>query len=97
MPLYCLAGEALPQFSVPSGAGDAKTGITLMKMDTGLDAGPIIQTREIPIQDAEHSQSLHDQLSTLGGKMVLEFLENLGTEKIRTTPQPGTESPMPGN
>ena len=37
-----------------------------------------------------HSQSLHDQLSTLGGKMVLEFLENLGTEKIRTTPQPGT-------
>ena len=71
-------------------AGDAKTGITLMKMDAGLDTGPIIQTREIPIQDTEHSQSLHDRLSALGGKMVFEFLENLGTETIRTTPQPET-------
>ena len=71
-------------------AGDATTGITLMKMDAGLDTGPIIRTREIPIQDAEHSQSLHDRLSALGGKMVFEFLENLDTEEIRTTSQPKT-------
>ena len=46
-------------------AGDAKTGITLMKMDAGLDTGPIIRSGDTDT-DTEHSQSLHDRLSALG-------------------------------
>lgn len=71
-------------------AGDTKTGITLMKMDTGLDTGPIIESQEIPIRESEHSQSLHDRLSVLGAKMVFAFLKNLKTGPILATPQPET-------
>ena len=71
-------------------AGDTKTGITLMKMDTGLDTGPIIESQEIPIRESEHSQSLHDRLSVLGAKMVFAFLKDLGTGPILATPQPET-------
>lgn len=55
-------------------AGDRETGITIMKMDVGLDTGPMLSHRAIPILPMDTGQSLHDKLAVLGGELLLETL-----------------------
>ncbi len=55
-------------------AGDSETGITIMRMDAGLDTGPILTQRAIPIAPDETGQSLHDKLSELGGDLLIDTL-----------------------
>lgn len=60
-------------------AGDAQSGITLMQMDTGLDTGPMLLQRSVPLVPRETAQSLHTKLGDLGAKMLCEGLLNLGS------------------
>jgi len=46
--------------------GEPETGVTIMKMDAGLDTGPILATRRTPILPGDDSQILHDRLAQLG-------------------------------
>ena len=55
-------------------AGDLVSGITIMKMDAGLDTGPIVAMREIPIDDEDNSATLHDKLSHVGAELLVETL-----------------------
>ncbi|MBE9524610.1 MAG: methionyl-tRNA formyltransferase, partial [Chloroflexi bacterium] len=55
-------------------AGDHESGITLMKMDPGLDTGPIIRQRAIPIQNDETAGSLFVKLTQLGADFLIESL-----------------------
>ncbi len=55
-------------------AGDAETGITIMLMDAGLDTGPMLAKRAIPIAADETGQSLHDKLAHLGAELLIETL-----------------------
>jgi methionyl-tRNA formyltransferase len=55
-------------------AGDAETGVTIMKMDAGLDTGPMLKMRAIPIASDETGASLHDKLSVLGAELLIETL-----------------------
>jgi methionyl-tRNA formyltransferase len=55
-------------------AGDSESGITIMKMDAGLDTGPILRQRSIPLAPDETGQSLHDKLSAIGGELLIETL-----------------------
>jgi len=55
-------------------AGDAQTGITIMKMEAGLDTGPMLLAQAIDIDAQDTTGSLHDRLATLGGKLVVEAL-----------------------
>ncbi|MBZ0293081.1 MAG: methionyl-tRNA formyltransferase [Anaerolineae bacterium] len=55
-------------------AGDSETGITIMKMDAGLDTGPILTQRAVPITADETGQSLHDKLAQVGGQLLVETL-----------------------
>jgi methionyl-tRNA formyltransferase len=55
-------------------AGDTEAGITIMKMDVGLDTGPMLSRRAIPILPTDTGQSLHDKLASLGGELILETL-----------------------
>jgi len=71
-------------------AGDRETGITIMQMDAGLDTGPMLATRRIPIADADTTASLHDKLAALGGEMIVETLRRLGQGPLAATPQPET-------
>lgn len=48
--------------------GNAETGVTIMKMDAGLDTGPILSIRRTPILPADDSQILHDRLAQLGDR-----------------------------
>jgi methionyl-tRNA formyltransferase len=55
-------------------AGDAETGVTIMCTDEGLDTGPILSQRAIPIAPRETAASLHDKLAQLGADLLLETL-----------------------
>jgi methionyl-tRNA formyltransferase len=54
-------------------AGDAETGVSLMKMDVGLDTGPVYVMRAIPIEAEETAVTLHDKLAQLGADMVGDY------------------------
>ena len=60
-----------------------KTGVTIMYMDLGMDTGDIISNREIPIEEDDTYQTLHDKLSKLGASLLLETLPSvvLGSNK----------------
>ncbi len=69
-------------------AGDSETGITIMKMDAGLDTGPMLRTRAIPIEPGETGATLHDRLSELGAILLIETLEDYLAGKLEPQPQP---------
>lgn len=71
-------------------AGDAMTGITIMQMDKGLDTGDMLNTVSCQIQPTDTSQTLHDRLSQLGVKALLETLEQLVQNKLRPKKQDNT-------
>lgn len=58
-------------------AGDRETGITLMKMDAGLDTGDIIKKGAVEIGPKTTTPELHDALALLGGAMIVPFLDRL--------------------
>jgi methionyl-tRNA formyltransferase len=72
-------------------AGDAQTGVTIMQMEAGLDTGPMLLTRAVPIEARETAASLHDRLATLGADALLDALEEIaqGTAKPRAQPADG--------
>jgi methionyl-tRNA formyltransferase len=55
-------------------AGDAETGITIMKMDAGLDSGPILSQSAIPISSEDTAGSMSGKLSELGASLLMETL-----------------------
>lgn len=63
--------------------GYKKTGITIMYMDKGMDTGDIISQEEINIKDDDNVGTIHDKLSILGSKLLLETLPSIvmGTNK----------------
>jgi methionyl-tRNA formyltransferase len=66
-------------------AGDAETGVTIMRMEEGLDTGPMCKTGRIAITPEATAQSLHDALAALGAQLMVEVLAQ---EKIDCVPQP---------
>src|SRR5919201_6524299 len=59
-------------------AGDAVTGVTIMRMDEELDHGPILAAREVAIAPEDDSQSLTEKLAELGAELLLEVVGDLG-------------------
>jgi methionyl-tRNA formyltransferase len=59
--------------------GDDVSGITIMQMDEGMDTGDMILKIEMPITIDTKAQSLFDDLSAMGGKTILEVLDNIDT------------------
>lgn len=58
-------------------AGDAETGVAIMQMEAGLDTGPVLVSEAIPIARDDTTQSLHDKLCILGGRLIVEALNDL--------------------
>src|SRR5271167_792878 len=52
--------------------GDAETGVTIMKMDAGLDTGNILTQAKTPIHPDDNSETLHDRLAHLGAELLLQ-------------------------
>ena len=55
-------------------AGDAETGITIMRMDEGLDTGPMLATESVPITGDTTASALHDALADIGGRLIVDVL-----------------------
>jgi methionyl-tRNA formyltransferase len=67
--------------------GDAQTGITIMRMDAGLDTGPIISQRPLPILEEDNSALLSERLANLGSELLLETLPEYLKGKLQPRPQ----------
>jgi methionyl-tRNA formyltransferase len=69
-------------------AGDRETGITIMKMDAGLDTGPMLSSHRLAITEGDDAQSLHDRLAALGAKAIVGALADVAAGRTRPMPQP---------
>jgi methionyl-tRNA formyltransferase len=69
-------------------AGDPVTGITIMRMEAGLDTGPMLAARAVKIDALDNARTLHDRLAELGAELIAESLEALQAGAIREVAQP---------
>ncbi|MFN7027054.1 MAG: methionyl-tRNA formyltransferase [Pseudorhizobium sp.] len=69
-------------------AGDSKTGMMVMKMEKGLDTGPVALGREVAIGENTTAGELHDQLMLVGARAMVEAMEKLEAGDLPLTSQP---------
>ena len=69
-------------------AGDPETGVMVMKMEEGLDTGPIAMERRVPIGPDATAGELHDELARLGAELIPVALAALERGSLQLTPQP---------
>ena len=67
--------------------GDEETGVTIMKMDPGLDSGPIVSQRAVPIGPEDTAGSLFEKLAPLGAELLVETLPAYLRGEIEPRPQ----------
>jgi methionyl-tRNA formyltransferase len=72
--------------------GHAKTGITIMYMNEGMDQGDIISQSEVEITNTDTAETLHDKLSIAGRDLLLETLPDIIAGKSSRTPQNSNEA-----
>jgi len=86
-------GSLLPQYrgaaclQAPILNGNRYSGVTIMKMDAGLDTGPILKKAKIKLDKDETVETLHDKLSELGGKTLIPTLLKYCAGKIKPKAQ----------
>ena len=69
-------------------AGDRETGVCIMQMEAGLDTGPVLLREALTIEEEEITAELHDRLSALGARLILQALDQLPA----LTPEPQPEN-----
>ena len=83
-------GAAPVQRAIES--GDTATGVSIMAMEPGLDTGPVLFTRRLPISSAHTGGTLLDDLAQLGVTALIDGLENIDTLLAKATPQDDSEA-----
>ena len=71
-------------------AGDAETGVMVMKMEEGLDTGPVAMAERLPIGPDGTAGDLHDRLARLGADLMVRALDVLERGSLKLTWQPDT-------
>jgi methionyl-tRNA formyltransferase len=69
-------------------AGDTRTGVTIMKMDAGLDTGPMLLVRPLDIGANESAGSLHDRLAVLGAEAIVTAIDSWAAGAVVPVVQP---------
>ena len=77
-------------------AGDAQTGVSLMRMDAGLDTGPVYLRQTLSIDAEETAGELHDRLAELGAAMLTQHLASIVGGSLTATPQDEAEASYAG-
>ena len=67
--------------------GETTTGVTIMVMDEGVDTGPILAQREIPIGESETAEGLTARLFEMGARLLVEVLQDWAEGRIQASPQ----------
>jgi methionyl-tRNA formyltransferase len=68
--------------------GETETGVTTFLIDEGMDTGPVLLKRPVPIGEDETAGELHDRLAVLGADVILETLDGLAKGTLAPVPQP---------
>jgi methionyl-tRNA formyltransferase len=68
--------------------GDAETGVTIMKMDAGLDTGDILTQATTPIHPEDNSETLHNRLARMGAELLVRTIPDYVVGKLNSRPQP---------
>jgi methionyl-tRNA formyltransferase len=68
--------------------GDRQTGISIMKMDAGLDTGPVLTQRAVAVGEGDDAGSLHDRLAQIGAEMIVAALAQVEKGDAQPVPQP---------
>jgi len=68
--------------------GDTETGVTIMKMDAGMDTGPIVAMEPLPILPEDNAATLHDRLATLGAQLLVRTIPDYVAGRLQPQPQP---------
>ena len=68
--------------------GDTETGVTIMKMDAGMDTGAILTQRSTPIAPEDNGATLHDRLARMGAELLLATIPGYVAGEIKPQPQP---------
>ena len=68
--------------------GESETGVTIMKMDAGLDTGDIVAEMRTPIADTDNAQTLHDRLAKLGADLLVRTIPEYAAGRMTPRPQP---------
>jgi len=72
--------------------GCDETGVTVMKMDEGLDTGDVVLQQSTHIRDTDNVQTLHDRLAKLGSELIVEALGDVAANKAQFIPQNNKEA-----
>lgn len=67
--------------------GDPETGVTIMRMDAGLDTGDILSQRATPIRDEDNASTLHDRLAQLGADLLIATIRDYAAGNLQPRPQ----------
>jgi methionyl-tRNA formyltransferase len=70
--------------------GDSETGVTIMQMDPGLDTGPILLQRALPISETDDSVAMLEKLAAIGAPALLEVLTDIESGSVAARPQPAS-------
>ena len=70
-------------------SGDSETGVCIMKMDAGLDTGPVVSTEIMPIESNDTTSSLSNRLADLGANLLIESIRRL--DRLVSEPQSTAE------
>ena len=70
-------------------AGDTETGVTTMRMEEGLDTGPLYLERSVAIGAKETAGELSERLQRIGGELLVETLEGIAAGRLTARPQAG--------
>jgi methionyl-tRNA formyltransferase len=68
------------------------TGLTVMRMDEGMDTGPILFQEEVPVLQDETAGHLHDRLSVMAGELMVRSLKSMAEGPVHETPQDSSEA-----
>jgi methionyl-tRNA formyltransferase len=71
---------------------ETETGVTIMKMDAGMDTGEILSQARTPILPQDNSQTLHDRLAQIGAELLVETIPDYVAGKILSQPQNNSEA-----
>lgn len=67
--------------------GESETGVTTMYMDKGLDTGDMLLKESIPLTDDDNFGTVHDRLSAIGAKLLVETIDKISEGSIERVPQ----------
>ncbi|MFQ5842806.1 MAG: methionyl-tRNA formyltransferase [Thermodesulfobacteriota bacterium] len=83
-------GAAPIQWAIAN--GERRTGITIIRMDEGMDTGDILLAQEVEIGDDDTAQGLHDTLAQVGANLIIRALDQLNRGTLRPIPQDHREA-----